>query len=81
MASSSTYPLNVNSMQKLKIKPKTIPLDKDELKLLIEQVVDFDSFEANGCPLKSYFEFQGWMNFFDMLNGTTYPSLVKRFIG
>ena len=79
MASSAINPLKIDSMQSLKIKPKTSSLNQDDLKLLIEQIVDFESFEANDCKLKKYFESQGWMNYFNLLNGPTYSTLVKDF--
>lgn len=43
----------------------------------MEQLVDFKSFEVYGYPLKEHFEVQGWMYFFGMLNGPTYPYLFK----
>lgn len=54
-------------------------LKGEDLKVIVEQVIDFKSFRINGYPLKEYFKAQGWMNFFDMLNGPTFPYLVKYF--
>lgn len=59
------------------IKPKTIDLNQDDLKLLVEQIVDFDSFNQNGYDLQSFFIVQEQSLIFDMLNVLTYPYLVK----
>ncbi|XP_050878078.1 uncharacterized protein LOC127081894 [Lathyrus oleraceus] len=50
---------------------------ENDLKLIMEQIVDFKSFEVNVYPLKEHFEFQRWLHLFDILNGPTYPYLVK----
>ncbi|XP_050878186.1 uncharacterized protein LOC127082005 [Lathyrus oleraceus] len=67
----------VDSGKALKIKHRTLMLRKDDLKLIIEQIVDFESFRVNGFSLKASFEVQGWINYFKMLNGPTSPYLVK----
>jgi hypothetical protein len=51
-------------------------LEKD-LKLIKEQVVDFVSLKRNMFNLEPYFEKQGWMNFFDVSDGSCYTNLVK----
>ncbi|XP_050897528.1 uncharacterized protein LOC127104386 [Lathyrus oleraceus] len=54
-------------------------LNQDDLKLLVEQITDFDYFSKNGYNLWIFFKVQEWSSFFDMLNGSTYPYLVKDF--
>lgn len=51
--------------------PKTMNLNLKDLKLLVEQIVDFDSFNKNGYDLWSYFRVQKWSSFFEMMNGPT----------
>ncbi|CAL5211990.1 unnamed protein product [Lathyrus oleraceus] len=78
MASSSNpIPMVIDYGKALQIKPKTLMLREEDLKLIIEKIVDFESFRVSGFPLKSYFEDQGWMNYFEILNGPTFPYLVK----
>lgn len=82
MASSSTAQqacMVVEYGKSLTIKHKTIDINQNGLKLLVKQIVDFDSFNQNGCGLWSYFRVQEWSYLFDMLNETTYPRLVKDF--
>lgn len=45
--------------------------------LIVQHIIDFNSFEVNVYPLKEQFEVQGWIHFFDILHGPTYPCLVK----
>ncbi|MCH80268.1 hypothetical protein A2U01_0001034 [Trifolium medium] len=45
----------------------------------MEQPVDFEGLKANGFDVKKFFEDQGWMGYFEMLNGPVYPILVKDF--
>lgn len=54
-------------------------IKENDLKSIVEQVIDFKSFEVNGYSLKEHFKVQGWMQFFNILNGPTYPFLVKDF--
>jgi hypothetical protein len=85
MASSSTSThvppksINIDSQQPLSNKPETTTLKAAELRLVMEQPVDFESLKANKFDLKELFEQQGWMNYFEMLNGDIYPTLVKDF--
>lgn len=67
----------VNSGKSLEIQPITLSLKEEDLKLIVEQIVDFESFRVIGFPLQSYFEYQGWLKYFEMLNGPTFPYLVK----
>jgi hypothetical protein len=41
--------------------------------------VDFESLAFHGCDIKGYYEAQGLMPYFKMLNGPTYKALVKHF--
>lgn len=52
---------------------------ENELKLILEKIMDFESFSVNGYPLRDYFEVKGWIPQFEILNGPTYPYLVKDF--
>ncbi|MCH79291.1 hypothetical protein A2U01_0000037 [Trifolium medium] len=82
MASSSRIPpqsINVNSEETLSNKPKTTSLQMKELRLVIEQPVDFESLRVNNYNLQGYFRNQEWMDYFEMLNGDVYPTLVKDF--
>ncbi|KAI5390327.1 hypothetical protein KIW84_075583 [Lathyrus oleraceus] len=56
MASSSSQKthVNVDSGASLWIRPKSSLLREEDLKLIIEQVVDFKSFAANGYPLSGH---------------------------
>lgn len=69
--------MNVESGKSLTIKPKTINIKKENLKLIVKQIIDFDSFNHNGYDLLSFFIVQKWYSFVDMLNGPTYPHLVR----
>ncbi|KAK2388750.1 hypothetical protein QL285_062395 [Trifolium repens] len=56
------------------------PYKFDELNFAIECPVDFESLRVNGFPeVKTRFERQGMMYYFDMLNGPTYNEVVKEF--
>jgi hypothetical protein len=41
--------------------------------------VDFESLAYHGCDIRSLYEEQGLMRYFDMLNGPTYKILVRHF--
>lgn len=78
MASSSNpVSMVVNHGKALQIKPITLMLREEDLKLIIKKIIDFKPFRVNGFPLKAYFEAQWWVNYFEMLNGHTFPYLVK----
>ncbi|KAK2356334.1 hypothetical protein QL285_093676 [Trifolium repens] len=56
------------------------PYKFDELNFAMECPVDFESLRANGFPeVKTRFERQGMMYYFDMLNGPTYNEIFKEF--
>jgi hypothetical protein len=95
MASSSSnqdIPESTSSMQQqnapesssqeapaYEIKGRTMSLEEWELKIQTENLVDFESLAFHGCDIKSYYEAQGLMPYFNMLNGPTYEALVKHF--
>ncbi|MCI70072.1 cullin-like protein, partial [Trifolium medium] len=45
----------------------------------MEQPVDFEALNANDFDVEKLFKDQGWIKYFDMLNGPVYPILVKDF--
>jgi hypothetical protein len=47
------------------------------LKIQMENPVDFTSLAHHGCDIRSYYETQGLMEYFNMLNGPTYMTLVR----
>ncbi|CAL5189968.1 unnamed protein product [Lathyrus oleraceus] len=79
VSSSSAQHLHmiVEFGKSMTIKPKTMDINKDVLKLLVEQIIDFVSFNQNEFDLWSYFRVKEWSSFFDMLNEPTYPHLVR----
>lgn len=78
-SSSQQAPLTVETRNGFHFKPRTMEIRENDLKFIMEQIVDFKSFEVNGYPLKEHFDIQGWMHFIDMLNDPPYPYLVKDF--
>ena len=81
-SSSSTQQIN-NTRAQMEFKPVIIPFTEDELEIIQDSVIDFQSLaiteedaDFNVLPL---FEAQGWTNYFKMLNGPVYNSLVKHF--
>jgi hypothetical protein len=61
------------------IKGRTMSLEEWELKIQTKNPVDFESLAYHGCDIRSYYEEQGLMRYFDMLNGPTYKTLVRHF--
>ncbi|KAK2450190.1 hypothetical protein QL285_009320 [Trifolium repens] len=56
------------------------PYKFDELNFAMESPVDFESLRVNEFPeVKTRFERQGMMYYFDILNGPTYNEFVKEF--
>lgn len=76
LSSSQLAPMNVKYGKSLYINPKIIDI-KEDLKLTVEQIVDFDSFNLNGYPIWNFFKVEEWDSLFDMLNEPTYPHMVK----
>jgi len=82
MASSSSVQETSTSMQNTpayEIKGRSMCLEKWELKIQTENPVDFVSLAHHGCDIKSYSEAQDLMEYFNMLNGPTYKTLVRHF--
>jgi len=52
-------------------------LEEWDLNVQVENHVDFISLVHHGCELKSYYETQNLINYFEMLNGPTYMNLVR----
>jgi hypothetical protein len=71
VSSFSTYAssnvINLAPRKTLIIKPRTMTIRENELKLIIEQMVDFKSLRSNVHDLKEFFEVQGWVPYFEML--------------
>jgi len=61
------------------LKGVTMSLKEWQLKIQTENPVDFASLAYHGCDIKSYYETQGLMNYFNMLNGPTYKTLIRYF--
>lgn len=76
-SSSQQALLTVKTGKGFHFKPRMMDIMENNLKLIVEQVADFKSFEVNGYPIKEQFDVHGWMHFFNILNGSTYPYLVK----
>jgi hypothetical protein len=76
VSSFSTYTssnvINLTSRKTLIMKPRTMTIRENELKLIIEQMVDSKSLRSNVHELKEFFEVQGWVPYFEMLNGLVY---------
>jgi len=73
----SVKSLNFDNQQTLKIKPITTTLREKYFKALPKWIVDFESLKANRHDLRQAFDYQGWLSYFEMLNGPTYTNLVK----
>jgi len=54
-----------------------MPLDKKNLKVLVECLVGFESIKRNGFDVIPYLVTQGFDDYFRMLNGPLYRELVK----
>ena len=89
MASSSLVP--ESSMQEIAqgtsmqqetptydIKGRTMSLEEWNLNVQVERLVDFISLAHHGCDIISYYEAQGLMDYFNMLNGPTYENQIGR---
>jgi len=55
-------------------------LEEWDLKIQTENPVDFTSLAHHGCDIISYYEAQDLMDYFNMLNGPTYKTLVRHFL-
>jgi len=54
-------------------------LQERQLRIQVENPVDFTSLTHHGCNIQEYYAAQGWMHYFDLLNGPTYKVLVRHF--
>jgi hypothetical protein len=61
------------------IKGRTMSFEEWDLKSQTENPVDFTSLEHHGYNIRSYYETQGLMEYFNMMNGPTYKTLVMHF--
>jgi hypothetical protein len=57
----------------------TMKLQERELRIQVENPVDFKSLSYHGCNIEKFYETQGWMDYFKMLNGPAYKALVRHF--
>lgn len=76
-SSNTNVAMEVDSDETLLIKPRTMVMAKEELKHIIESVVDFEALKRNDCDLLPFIGTQGWMLYFQMLHGPSYIELVK----
>ena len=58
---------------------RTLLTPIDNLEVLSELIVDFESLQENGFNLSEEVKAQGWNRYFDRLLGPTFPILVKEF--
>jgi len=92
MASSSSTPESLNQDQQLvqqhQVQPEraayvitgsSMKLQEHQLKIQVENPVDFKSLLHHGCDIKENYAAQGLMKYFKMLNGPTYKTLVRHF--
>jgi len=61
------------------ISGSTMKLQEQQLRIQVENPVDFTSLTHHGCNIQEYYAAQGWMHYFDLLNGPTYKVLVRHF--
>ena len=79
MASSSANQETGSSNQKApvyEIRGRTMTLEEWELVVQVESPVDFLSLAHHGCDLRDIYQAQGLMDYFGMLSGPTYLTLV-----
>jgi len=82
MASSSSRQDIVPSNQEAptyEIRGRTMSLEKWQLNVQVENPVDFISLIHHGCNLRDIYQAQDLMDYFGMLNGPTYLTLVRHF--
>jgi len=73
---------NVPSTQETpayEIRGRTMSLEEWELIVQVENPVDFISLAYHGCKLRDIYQAQDLEDYFRMLNGPTYLSLVRHF--
>jgi len=82
MASSSARQEIVSSNQEAsayEIRGRTMSLEESKLNVQVENLVDLLSLAHHGCDLRGIYQAQDLMDYFDMLNGPTYLTLVRPF--
>jgi len=82
MASSSSRQETVPSNQEAstyEIKGRTMSLEEWELNVQVENPVHFISLCHHGCDLRDIYQAQDLMDYFGMLNGPIYLTLVRHF--
>jgi len=82
MASSSSIQETIPSTQEAsayEIRGRTMSLEEWELNVQVENPVDFISLTYHGCELRDIYQAQDLEDYFGMLNGPTYLSLVRHF--
>jgi hypothetical protein len=80
MASISSCIIDIEKSIPDKFAKDQRPYKFDDLTFAIESPVDFESLRVNGFPeVKTRFERQNMMYYFDMLNGPTYGEVIKEF--
>ncbi|RHN51938.1 hypothetical protein MtrunA17_Chr6g0474741 [Medicago truncatula] len=82
MATSSSIPESSNMQEVVptyEIKERTMSLEEWDLKIQTENPVDFTSLAFHGCDIRRFYEAQGLMDYFNMLNRPTYQTLVRHF--
>jgi len=61
------------------LKGVTMGVKEWKLKIQTENPVDIASLAYHGCDIQKLYETQGLMNYFNMLNGPTYKTLIRYF--
>src|SRR3954462_14055363 len=76
----SSIPLHIQDEENQELTPVVAcSIPKDELEVICELMVDFDSLEEHNFRLKEDILFQGWTSLFAEFCGPVYPDLVKEF--
>jgi len=88
MASSSSVQESGNLNQQVAQQPEraayllsgsTMKIQEHQLKIQVENPVDFMSLMFHRCDIKEFYAAQGWLQYFKLLNGPTYKALVRHF--
>jgi len=61
------------------IRGRTMSLEEWELIVQVENPMDFLSLAHHGCDLRDIYQAQDLMDYFGVLNGPTYLTLVRHF--
>ena len=69
--------MQVGSGASYVVKPKTMAFGKEELKVQVENLVDFASLTRHGVDIVPHMMTQDLSGNFRMLNGPSYKELVK----